>query len=135
MTVPLRSPQKASPFWIILLLVSDRMDHGPLCVEVQWEGRRAPRLGTLFPGALDDYVSEHGRLTECRTDSDLSRLPVLSRRPQHPRRPIEVRDKSCKLLGRPVGVVLILNPLLPLIFEGRSTGSVWLQRQVPDGVS
>jgi hypothetical protein len=32
-TVPLRSRRKASPFWIILLLVSGRTDHGPIGVQ------------------------------------------------------------------------------------------------------
>jgi hypothetical protein len=32
-TVALRSRRKASPFWIILLLVSGRTDNGPIGVE------------------------------------------------------------------------------------------------------
>jgi hypothetical protein len=40
-TVPLRSRQKASSFWITLLLVSGQMDHGPIRAKAQCEGRLA----------------------------------------------------------------------------------------------
>jgi hypothetical protein len=42
-TVPLRSRRKASSFWIILLLVSGRTDHGPIRVQAQCEGRLGRR--------------------------------------------------------------------------------------------
>jgi hypothetical protein len=39
LTVPLRSRRKASSFWIILLLVSGRTDHGPIG-QAECQGRR-----------------------------------------------------------------------------------------------
>jgi hypothetical protein len=38
-TVPLGWAVKASSFWIILLLVSGRTDHGPIRAKAQCEGR------------------------------------------------------------------------------------------------
>jgi hypothetical protein len=40
-TLPLRSRRNASPFWIILLLVSGRTDHGPIRVKPNVKVRRS----------------------------------------------------------------------------------------------
>src|SRR5208283_5664834 len=46
-TVPLRSRRKASPLWIILLLVSGRTDHGPIRVKPNAKGASGAAAAAL----------------------------------------------------------------------------------------
>jgi hypothetical protein len=74
-TVPLRSAENASPFWIILLLVSGQMDHGPIRREAQCEGhlrRRGYCAHSRWSAGSSPAIGETGSISTQRGSNPLS---------------------------------------------------------------
>jgi hypothetical protein len=82
-TLPLRSRWKASPFWIILLLVSGRTDHDPTPRQAQWKVASGATAAAL---ASPTQIRLYSRRRAVRNSTHRAGIPRHSENRRHFRR-------------------------------------------------